>query len=135
MNYPWLEKYLLAKTGVTNDYKMEWGWQRYMVGGKLFAAIMHPSGEHAPAYAEKDLLNLKCDPMFSQLLRAEYREIMPGFYADKRTWISVDLGGELPDELLEKLIDDSYALVFEKLTQKLQREILESATAINSDRL
>lgn len=128
MNYPWLEKYLLAKDGVSSDYKIEWGWQRYMVGGKMFGAIMHPSDKYAREYAEKDLLNLKCAPMFSELLRGEYSEIMPGFYSDKRTWISVDLGGELPDELLEKLIDDSYTLVFEKLTKKLQREILESTT-------
>lgn len=126
MNYPWLEKHLLEKAGVTQDYKIEWGWQRYMVGGKLFGAILHPSEKFAPEYAEKDLLNLKCDPMLSPLLRAEHREIMPGFYSDKRTWISVDLGGKLPDELLEKLIDDSYALVFGKLTKKLQRELLES---------
>ena len=31
-------------------------------------------------------------------------------------------------ELLEKLIDDSYALVFGKLTKKLRREILDGAT-------
>ena len=127
MNYPFLEKYLLAKAGVSSDFKIEWGWQRYMVDGKMFGAIMHPSDKYAPEYAEKDLLNLKCDPMFSELLREEHSEILPGFYSDKRTWISVDLGGELPDELLKKLIDDSYTLVFEKLTKKLQREILESA--------
>lgn len=128
MNHPWLENYLLAKAGVSSDYKIEWGWQRYMVGGKLFAATMHPSDKYAPEYAEKNLLNLKCDPLFSELLRAEHREIMPGFYSDKRTWISVDLGGELPDELLKKLIDDSYALVFGTLTKKLQREISGGST-------
>lgn len=127
MNYPWLEKYLLAKAGVTSDYKLEWGWQRYMVGGKLFAATMRPSGKYAPEYAEKELLNLKCDPMFSQLLQAEYGEVLPGFYSDKRCWISVDLGGKLPDELMKKLIDDSYGLVFGKLTKKLRQEISERA--------
>lgn len=127
MNYPFLEKYLLTKAGVSSDFKIEWGWQRYMVGDKMFGAIMHPSDKYAPEYVEKDLLNLKCDPMFSELLREEHNEILPGFYSDKHTCISVDLGGELPDELLKKLIDDSYTLVFEKLTKKLQREILESA--------
>ncbi len=126
MNYSWLEDYLLAKPGTVSDYKMEWGWQRYMVGGKLFAATMHPSDKYAPEYAEKDLLNLKCAPLLSELLCGEYSQIMPGFYSDKRTWISVDLGGGLPDELLKKLIDDSYALVFAKLTKKLQHEISEA---------
>ena len=123
MSYPWLEKYLLSKPGATDDYKIEWGWQRYMVGGKMFAATMHPSEKYAPQYAQKDLINLKCDPMLSELLRAEHSLIMTGFYADKRTWISVDLAGDLKDALLKTLIDNSYTLVFEKLPKKLRLEI------------
>lgn len=123
MSYPWLTEYLLAKTGVTSDFKVEWGWQRYMVGGKLFAATMHVGGQYAAAYAGRDLLNLKCDPLLSELLRREHAEVMPGFYSDKRTWISVDLGGNLSEPLLRQLVDDSYRLVFSKLTKKAQREI------------
>lgn len=123
--YPWLDEYLLAKPGATKDYKVEWGWHRYMVGGKMFAALMHPSDKYDPAYAEKDLVNLKCDPMLAELLRKEYPEVMPGFYSDKRTWNSVDLDGNLPEEQLKFMIDDSYRLVFEKLARKLQKEILD----------
>lgn len=123
--YPWLDEYLLAKPGATKDYKVEWGWYRYMAGGKMFAALMHPSDKYDPAYAEKDLINLKCDPLLAELLRGEHPEVMPGFYSDKRTWNSVDLGGDLPEEQLKFMIDDSYRLVFEKLTRKLQKEILD----------
>ncbi len=122
-NYPWLDEYLLAKPGVAKDFKAEWGWYRYMVGGKLFAALMHPSEQYDPAYAGKDLINLKCDPMMAELLRSAHPEVMPGFYSDKRTWNSVNLGGDLQDGQLKMMIDDSYRLVFEKLTKKLQREI------------
>lgn len=125
--YQWLDEYLRSKPGATKDYKEEWGWHRYMVGGKMFAALMHPSEEHAPAYAQKDLINLKCDPLLAELLRKEHPEVLPGFYSDKRCWNSVDLGGALPDETLRPMLDDSYRLVFEKLTKKLQKEILESA--------
>lgn len=121
--YPWLEEYLLQRPGVTSDFKVEWGWQRYMVGGKLFAALMHPTDKYDAAYAEKDLLNLKCDPLLAPLLRQQRPEVLPGFYSDKRCWNSVDLGGGLPDDLLRQMIDDSYQLVFAKLTKKLQREI------------
>lgn len=124
--YSWLDEYLKSKPGTVKDFKAEWGWLRYMVGGKMFAAVMHPSDKYDPAYAEKDLINLKCDPMLAELLRAEHREVMPGFYSDKRTWNSVDLGGELPEESLRGMIDDSYRLVFEKLTKKLQKEIAEA---------
>ena len=126
--YLWLDEYLLSKPGVAKDYKAEWDWHRYMVGGKLFAALMHPSDKYDPAYAEKDLMNLKCDPMLAELLRNEHPEVLPGFYSDKRTWNSVDLGGNLSDDLLRQMIDDSYRLVFEKLTKKLQKEI--SGTAL-----
>lgn len=124
--YPWLEEYLLEKPGVTSDFKEEWGWQRYMVGGKMFAALMRPSEKYDPAYAGKDLLNLKCEPLLAELWRKEHPEVMPGFYSDKRTWNSVYLGGGLPEEQLKVMIDDSYRLVFEKLTKKLQREISEA---------
>lgn len=28
-----------AQAGVTKDWKLEWNWIRYQIGGKLFAAI------------------------------------------------------------------------------------------------
>ncbi len=121
--YEWLDGYLLSKPGVTKDFKEEWQWLRYQVGGKLFAAILRPSDKYDPLYAEKNLLNLKCDPLLADILRKTHPEVLPGFYSDKRCWNSIDLGGNLPDEQLRQLCDDSYRLVFEKLTKKLQREI------------
>lgn len=93
----------------------------------MFAALLHPSGRYDPLYAERDLLTLKCEPELARLLREQYPEVLPGFYTDKRTWNSVDLGGSLPEGVLREMIDDSYRLIFEKLTKKLQREILNEA--------
>lgn len=126
-NYTWLDEYLLSKPGATKDYKIEWQWERYMVGGKMFAARMKPTEKYDPAYAGKDLINLKCEPLLAELLRKEHVEVLPGFYSDKRCWNSVDLGGELSDDALRMMLDDSYQLVFAKLTKKLQKEILETA--------
>lgn len=123
--YEWLDGYLLSKPGVTKDFKEEWQWLRYQVGGKLFAAVLCPSAQYDPAYAGKDLINLKCDPMLVEMLRKTHPEVLPGFYSDKRCWNSIDLGGALSDGQLKQLCDDSYRLVFEKLTKKLQKEILE----------
>ena len=36
--YSWLEGYLLSMPGAVTDYKLEWQWQRYLVGGRMFAA-------------------------------------------------------------------------------------------------
>lgn len=125
--YEWLDAYLMAMPGVAKDFKEEWQWLRYQVGGKLFAAVMRPSDKYDAAYAEKDLINLKCDPMLADVLRKTYTEVLPGFYSDKRCWNSIDLGGALADEQLKQMCDNSYQLVFEKLTKKLQKEILEAA--------
>lgn len=121
--YEWLDAYLLAKTGAVKDYKLEWQWWRYQVGGKLFAATCQPGPEHK-GYDCRELLTLKCDPQRSELLRAEFPDIIPGFYCDKRHWISIFLDGEVPEDVLRDLCDHSYRLVFSKLTKKLQRELM-----------
>lgn len=82
--YPWLENYLLAKPGAQQDYKMEWGWLRYRVGEKMYAATCRPGPEHTD-YDCRELINLKCDPARAALLREEFPDIIPGFYCDKRT--------------------------------------------------
>ena len=123
--YPWLDEYLLTKAGCTKDYKAEWEWHRYLVGGKMFAALMCPSDKYDAAYAGKNLINLKCDPLTADVLRENHSEILPGFYSDKRTWNSLDLCGGLSEKMVKQMIDDSYKLVFEKLTKKAQKEILQ----------
>ena len=94
-----------------------------MIRGKLFAAVCTPGPEHK-TYGGHDLINLKCDPAEAELLRAQYPEILPGFYCDKRHWIACLLDGELPDEVLRALCAKSHRLVLEKLPKYIQREIL-----------
>ena len=122
--YEWLDAYLLSKPGVEKDFKAEWEWWRYRVGGKLFAATCQP-GPQYQSYDCRELVNLKCDPGMSELLRAEFPDIIPGFYSDKRHWISVFLDGAVPEDVLRDLCDRSYALVFSKLTRKMQRELTQ----------
>lgn len=125
MRYDWLDAYLLSLPGAEKDYKPEWQWFRYMVRGKLFAAVCSPGPEHR-TYGGHDLVNLKCEPAESELLRTQYPEILPGFYTDKRTWIAALLDGDLPDEVLRQLCVDSHRLVLAKLPKYVQRDILEN---------
>lgn len=125
MRYDWLDAYLLSLPGAEKDYKPEWQWFRYMVRGKLFAAVCSPGPEHR-TYGGHDLVNLKCEPAESELLRTQYPEILPGFYTDKRTWIAALLDGDLPDEVLHQLCADSHRLVLAKLPKYVQRDILEN---------
>lgn len=125
MKYEWLDEYLLSLPGAEKNYKPEWAWFRYMIRGKLFAAVCSPDAKYQ-TYGGHDLVNLKCEPARSELLRAQYPEVLPGFYTDKRTWIAVLLDGGLPDEILRELCGESHRLALEKLPKYVQREILQS---------
>jgi len=120
----WIDALLRARPGAERDYKVEWQWDRYLVDKRMFAAFCQPGPEHR-GYAGRRLLTLKCDPARGELLRAEFPAILPGFYTDKRHWISIDLDGGVPEDVLRELCLDSYRLVVAKLTKKRQRELLE----------
>ena len=122
MKYEWLDEYLMSMPGAEKDFKAEWGWQRYMVRGKLFAAVCAPGPEHK-TYGGHELVNLKCDPRLSELMQAEYPEVLPGFYCDKKLWVAALLDGALPDGVLRDLCRRSYALVTDKLPKYVRKEL------------
>ena len=117
MRYSWLDAYLLRKRGVTKDLQPDWNWIRYHVGGRMFAAVCLDK-ENKPYY-----ITLKLDPLEGELLRGQYADIVPGFYADHRFWISVYLDGEVPDDTLRALCAHSYDEAFSRLSKRTQREI------------
>ena len=81
--YEWFNEYCMAKPGVTRDFKAEWGWYRYFVGGKFFAA----AGRNEEG--EIFFLTLRCEPDFNQFLRQNFQAIAPGFYSNKELWNTV----------------------------------------------
>lgn len=115
MRYQWLEAYLLQKRGVTRDFQPVWKWVRYHIGGKMFAAVcLDEAGK--PYY-----INLKLEPLESEFLRERYEDILPGYYSDKRCWVSVRPDGAVPDEMLRGMLDKSYALVLAGMGKKARR--------------
>lgn len=116
MNYEWLDEYLLSKLGVNKDYKVEWEWDRYLLNGKMIAAICTDN-------TGKAIITLKCEPSFGEELRIQYEDIIPGYYMNKVHWNSVYLEGEVPDEVIKDMINQSYELIFNKLSMKVQKEI------------
>ncbi|MBM6920519.1 MmcQ/YjbR family DNA-binding protein [Phocea massiliensis] len=118
MRYLWIDEFLLNKRSVMKDLQPSWNWIRYQIGGKMFAAICLDS-ENNPYY-----ITLKVDPAESEFLRSQYTDIIPGYYSDKRNWISVNPDGCVPDALLKELLDKAYRLVLSGFSKKRQREIL-----------
>jgi predicted DNA-binding protein (MmcQ/YjbR family) len=117
MKYEWLDVYLRSKKGAEKDYKEEWGATRYMLRGKMFAMqTSHKDG--------REIITLKLEPSHGQLLRDEYADIIPGYYMNKEHWNSVYLDGEVPDDLLQEIIDESHELILASLSKKARQEIL-----------
>ena len=115
---------LLSYPGASKAFHEKWGWMVYWVGGRQFACEFTAKPDAKQPYAGRHLLSLKCDPDRILELRAEYPDaVLPGYYSDGRTWISIDLDADLPDDLVLDLCGMSYRLVFEKLPNKTKREI------------
>ena len=79
MNYPWIFEELAQKPGAVRDFKEEWQWTRFQVGGKLFAAICKDgAGNDA-------LLTLKLPPEENRFLRNSTRIFSPATIATRNT--------------------------------------------------
>lgn len=118
MKYEWIDSYLLNKKGVTKDFKIEWNWIRYQIGGKMFAAICLDSNN------EPHYITLKLSPDEGEFLRQQFDDIIPGYYMNKTHWNSINPDGEVPDNLLKEMLDKSYQLVLSSFSRKKQEEIL-----------
>lgn len=118
MKYNWMDEFLLSKKGVTKDLKEEWNWIRYMIGGKMFAAVCL-NDDNVPFY-----ITLKLEPMEGEAFRSQYPDIIPGYYMNKLHWNSVKTDGDVPDELLMDMLDKSYQLVLKGFSKKKQQELL-----------
>lgn len=116
MNYPWIDAYCLAKKGAEKDYQADWQATRYMIRGKMFA--MSGGDKHG-----KPIITVKLEPLFGQLLRGQYTDIIPGYYMNKEHWSSLYLEGSVPDNVLKEMLDQAYSLVLHSLSKKLQNEI------------
>jgi len=120
IRYPWMYEYLLSKKSMTWDFKVEWQWIRYLIGGKMYAAVCKDNT------GNDEIISLKLEPSEGDFLRRQYEEITPGYYMNKTHWNSVSLRGEVPKELLKEMIDKSYELVLSGFSKKKQKEILET---------
>jgi len=114
-----LDGYCLSKKGVEKDYKLGWDATRYMIKGKMF--VLQGGDKEG-----KPIVTVKLEPTLGEFLRQQFKDIVPGYYMNKEHWNSLYLEGEVPDEVLKDMIDQSYSLVLGSLSKKVQKEILES---------
>lgn len=82
----------------------------YKVMGKMFALVSQ--GE------EVTRVTLKCNPEDGAMLVGQHESVVPGYYMNKKHWITISLINELPTEMISELATESYKLIVSKLTKK-----------------
>ncbi|MCW3161904.1 MmcQ/YjbR family DNA-binding protein [Chryseobacterium oryctis] len=107
--------YCLAKKGVTETFPFDNETLVMKVGSKMFLLM--------PLEKQPLSINVKTDPEWSAELREQFPQITGAFHMNKTHWNSVMVDG-LKRDLILKLIDQSYELVFNSLTKKAKEEIM-----------
>ena len=120
MKYEWLDEYCLSKKGAEKDFKLEWNATRYMIRGKMFA--MQGGDKYG-----KPIITVKLEPLFGEILRKQYKDIIPGYYMNKEHWNSLYLDGDVPDAVLKDMLDKSYTILLASFSNKAQNEIAGGA--------
>lgn len=116
MEYDVLENKLMSMKAAARDYPFGPEAAVFKVGGKMFALV---------AWREAPIrITLKCNPAEAEFLRSSYESVKPGYYMNKNHWNTISLDGSIPEELIHKMIDSSYALVIKGLP-KSDRERLK----------
>ncbi len=100
MDLEQFREYCLRKPGATEGTPFGEDVLVFKVGGKMFALA---ALDEIPATA-----NLKCDPDLALELRDRYEQVRPGYHMNKKHWNTVELGGEIPDLDLRKMVDHYY---------------------------
>ena len=112
-----IRDYCLAKNGVTESLPFNDETLVFKVGNKRFLLI--PLEKLPTQFAAK------ADPEWSEELREEYPQISGAWHMNKTHWNSVERDS-LKKDLIMKLIDSSYELIFSSFTKKMKEEILKS---------
>ncbi len=111
-----LNQYLLNKKLTTSGYPFDATTLVFKVVNKMFALFAE---DETPLR-----INLKCDPEEAQILRGMHESIIPGYHMNKEHWNTVIVDGSLPNELIYKMIDNSYDLVVKGLKKSDREKLL-----------
>jgi len=112
-----MENYLLSKPESSKTYPFGPDVEVYKVAGKMFAT--------RSKNGEVFHMNLKCDPAEAFILRDIFESVKPGYHMNKAHWNTVILDQSIPQGEIERMIDNSYSLVFKGL-KKAERTRLET---------
>jgi O-6-methylguanine DNA methyltransferase len=64
-------------------------------------------------------MNLKVDPEWRDLWRKTYKAVLPAYHQNKEHWITVVLDDSIPDDVVKRMIAESYDLVTDSPTRRI----------------
>jgi len=110
--------FCLTFPGAYEDYPFDedsaaagaWAVMRNRGNKKSFALIFERGG-----FVN---INLKCDPMYADLLRNVYPSVIPAYHMNKVHWNGVILDGSIPDQEIIQWIINSHDLIKPKQKAK-----------------
>lgn len=109
-------EYLLSKPEAFEDYPFGPDVAVMKVKGKMFATLATEDGEGR--------MNLKCDPHEALMLRDMFSAVNPGYHMNKKHWNTIHLDSSIPNGEIQRMIDNSYGLVVQSMTRKIQQELV-----------
>jgi len=114
MNIEELRDYCLSKKGATESFPFDKETLVFKVMNKMFALTN----------LNTDLkVSVKCEPEKAIDLRNRYLYVHPAYHMSKKHWNTIDIYLVHDDKLIQSWIDDSYKLVVNSLSKKLQAEL------------
>ena len=115
MSVEWVRAFCLALPYTTEE--ILWGDSLvFKIGGKMYAGM--------PLSPDRVRLSFKCTPEeFAEL--TERPRIIPAPYAARNHWVALESMEALTRSEIQAQLRKSYDLVFERLTKKLQAELLK----------
>jgi predicted DNA-binding protein (MmcQ/YjbR family) len=118
MDVEWLRETCLSFPGATEQ--IQWGNDLlFKVGGKMFAVT--------PLEPAAVWLSFKASPeIFAEL--TERLNIIPAPYLARAQWVALQTRDALSRDELERLLRESYDMIFAKLPRKAQEAVSKSAS-------
>lgn len=110
MNRRQVRDYLLSRPEAIEDFPFRVPVPCFKVRGKVFAFMLDGDGPTR--------INLKCDPAEAQFLREMFAAVRPAYHMNKTHWNTVLLDGSIPRGEIERMIDNSWALVVRGLPKR-----------------
>ncbi|OAN17961.1 hypothetical protein A3K86_03315 [Photobacterium jeanii] len=110
-----IESYLTSMKGGESSYPFGPEALVFKVMGKMYGLVSEKDGEV--------IVTLKCQPEDGEVLTSQFESVSPGYYMNKKHWITISLNGDVSDAMLKDLAKSSYQLIVSKLKKSEKAEL------------